>query len=89
MWPIKIPQFSPRKLKHHPGSELGGLEVEFGPLPVGKLGFGGMRNLILPNFKKKYPNLSSYTKVMTVLLKHIRVTVLGTQNMILNQNRAR
>jgi hypothetical protein len=23
-------------LKHHPGSELGALEVEFEPLPVGK-----------------------------------------------------
>jgi hypothetical protein len=36
MWPVEIPQFSARNLKHHPGSELGALEVEFGPLPVGK-----------------------------------------------------
>jgi hypothetical protein len=26
-----------RKLKHHPGSELGTLEAEFGPLPMGNL----------------------------------------------------
>jgi hypothetical protein len=44
MWPREIPQFSARNLKHHPGSELGALEVEFE--------LGRMRNLILPNFKK-------------------------------------
>ena len=58
MWPIEIPQFSARNLKHHPGSELGALEVEFGPLPMGKpdwVGFGWMRNLILPNLKKTAP----------------------------------
>jgi hypothetical protein len=47
MWPIEIPQFLTQKLKYHPGFELGALEAEFGPLPV-----GWMRNLILPNFKK-------------------------------------
>jgi hypothetical protein len=36
VWPREIPQFSARKLKHHPGSELGVLEVEFGHLPLGK-----------------------------------------------------
>jgi hypothetical protein len=36
VWPREISQFSARKLKHHPGSELGALEVEFGPLPMGK-----------------------------------------------------
>jgi hypothetical protein len=36
VWPRDIPQFSARKLKHHPGSELGALEVEFGPLSMGK-----------------------------------------------------
>jgi hypothetical protein len=34
--PIEIPQFSAQNLKHHPGSELGALDVEFGPLHVGK-----------------------------------------------------
>jgi hypothetical protein len=34
--PIEIPQFLAWNLKHHPGSELGALEVEFGPLPKGK-----------------------------------------------------
>jgi hypothetical protein len=41
-----------------------------------RVGFGGMQNLILSNFKKKYLNLSSYAKVMTVLPKHVRVVVL-------------
>jgi hypothetical protein len=36
MWPIEISQFSAQNLKQHPGSELGALEVEFGPLPLGK-----------------------------------------------------
>jgi hypothetical protein len=79
VWPIEIPQFSAQKLKHHPGSELGALEVEFGHLPLGKpdyVLFGGMRNLILPNFKIFYLNPSSYAKVITVLPKHVRVMVL-------------
>jgi hypothetical protein len=41
----KIPQFLAQNLRHHPGSELGALEVEF----------GWMQNLIVPNFKKKLP----------------------------------
>jgi hypothetical protein len=36
VWPIEIPQFLARKLKHHSSAELGALEAEFGPLPVGK-----------------------------------------------------
>jgi hypothetical protein len=36
MWPIEISQFLVQNLKHRPSSELGGLEVEFEPLPVGK-----------------------------------------------------
>jgi hypothetical protein len=68
-------------LKHHPNFELGALEVEFGSLPMGKLdwfgfGFGWMQNLILLNLKTKYLNLSLYAKVMIVLPKRIRVTVL-------------
>jgi hypothetical protein len=79
VWPIKIPQFLARNLKHHPNSELGDLEVEFGPLPISKpnwVGLGWMQNLILPNFKKNHLNLSSYAKVMTVLPKRVQVTVL-------------
>jgi hypothetical protein len=54
VWPIEISQFLAQNLKHHPSSELCALEVEFGPLLVGKPndGFGWMQNLILPNFKK-------------------------------------
>jgi hypothetical protein len=36
VWAIEIPQFSAQNLKHHPGSELGALEVKFGPLSMGK-----------------------------------------------------
>jgi hypothetical protein len=39
-------------------------------------GFGWMQNLILLNLKTKYLNLSLYAKVMIVLPKRIRVTVL-------------
>jgi hypothetical protein len=56
VWPIEIPQFLVQNLKHNPDSELGALEVKFGPHPMGKpdwVAFGWMRNLILPNFKKK------------------------------------
>jgi hypothetical protein len=41
VWPIEIPQFSARNLKHHPRSELGALEVKFGNLPMGKPDQGG------------------------------------------------
>jgi hypothetical protein len=40
VWPIEIPQVLARKLKHHPSSELGALEVEFEPLPMGELDKG-------------------------------------------------
>jgi hypothetical protein len=90
VWPREIPQFSARNLKHHLGSELGGLEVEFGPLPVGKPdygGSGGMRNLILPNFKKKYLNPSLYAKVMTDCFTKARPGYgSGRQNMTRNRN---
>jgi hypothetical protein len=33
---MEIPQFLAQNLNHHPGSEFGALEVEFGPLPMGK-----------------------------------------------------
>jgi hypothetical protein len=59
VWPIEITQFLARNLKHHPGSELGSLEIKFGFLPMGKPNwdwFGWMQNLILPNFKKKLPD---------------------------------
>jgi hypothetical protein len=36
VWHIEIPQVLARNLKRHAGSELGALEFEFGPLPVGK-----------------------------------------------------
>jgi hypothetical protein len=36
MWPIEILQFLAQNLKYHIDSELGALEVEFRPLPMGK-----------------------------------------------------
>jgi hypothetical protein len=36
VWGIEISQFLAQNLKHRPGSQLGALEVEFGPLPMGK-----------------------------------------------------
>jgi hypothetical protein len=68
-----------RKLKHHPGSELGGLEVKFGPLPVGNPIYGGVwldAKFDSTHFFKKYLNPSLYANVMTVLPKHVQVTVL-------------
>jgi hypothetical protein len=43
-----------------------------------------MQYLILPNFKKSYLNPSLYVKVMTILPKHVRVTVLegGNRNRV-------
>jgi hypothetical protein len=35
VWHIEIPQFLARKLKHHPGSQLGALEAKFGSGLVG------------------------------------------------------
>jgi hypothetical protein len=37
VWPKEILHFFAWNLKHHPGSELGALEVEFGPLPMKNL----------------------------------------------------
>jgi hypothetical protein len=79
VWPIEIAQFLARKLKHHPGSELGALEVQFGPLPVGKPDEGRVWldvKFDSTQFQKKYLNPSLYAKVMTVLPKHVWVTVL-------------
>jgi hypothetical protein len=41
VWPIEIPQVLARNLEHHPDSELGALEFEFGPLPMGKSDWEG------------------------------------------------
>jgi hypothetical protein len=60
VWPIEIPQFVAQNLKHHPGSELGALEVEFGPLPVGKSRVWLDAKFYSTQFQKKYLNPSSY-----------------------------
>jgi hypothetical protein len=88
VWPIEISQFLARNIKHHPGSELGALEVEFGPPLIGRVGFGGMQNLILPNFKK-------VTQSEFVCKSYDRFTKArpgygsARQNMTLNQNQGR
>jgi hypothetical protein len=33
---MEIPQFFAQNSKHSPSSQFGALEVEFGPLPLGK-----------------------------------------------------
>jgi hypothetical protein len=54
---------------------LGGLEVEFEPLPVGQVWWDGKFDFT--QFQnKKYINPSSDVKVMTILPKHVRVMVL-------------
>jgi hypothetical protein len=75
VWPTEIPQFLAQKLKLHPGSELGALEAEFGPLLMGKPDWLDAK-FDSTQFQKKYLNPSSYAKVMSVLVKHVRVTVL-------------
>jgi hypothetical protein len=55
VWSIEITHFSAQNLKHHPGSELGALEVEFGPLPWAnptKVGLVGCEILFYPISKK-------------------------------------
>jgi hypothetical protein len=74
VWPIEVPQFLARNLKHHPGSELGASKVKFGPLLMGRVLLDAKFDST--QFQKKYLNPSSYEKVMTVLPKHVRVTVL-------------
>jgi hypothetical protein len=57
VWPIEIPQFLARNLKHHSDSELGALEVEFGPLPTGKPDWIGVwldAKFDSNQFQKKY-----------------------------------
>jgi hypothetical protein len=39
---VKIPQFSAQNLKHHSDSDLGALEVKFGPLLMGKPDWVGL-----------------------------------------------
>jgi hypothetical protein len=57
VWPIEIPQFSARNLKHHPDSELGALEVEFVPLPLGKPGWVWLDvKFDSTQFQKKLPD---------------------------------
>jgi O-glycosyl hydrolase len=79
VWPKEISQFSARNLKHHLGSELGALEVEFGLLPMGKPDYDWVwwyAKFDSTQFQKKYLNPSSYAIVMTVLPKHVRVMIL-------------
>jgi hypothetical protein len=91
VWPIEIPQFLTQKLKHHPSSELGVLEAEFGPLPVGKPDWGGlgwMRNLILSNFKK-VPQSEFVCKSYDRFTEAHPGYGSGRRNMTQNRNRVR
>jgi hypothetical protein len=62
-----------------PSRARGALEVEFGPLPMGKPDYGWVwwdAKFDFTQFQKKYLSLNSYAKVMTILPKHVRVMVL-------------
>jgi hypothetical protein len=66
VWPREIPQFSARNLKHHPESELGALEVEFGSLPMGKPDLGGVwwdAKFDSTQFQKKVPQPKFICKI--------------------------
>jgi hypothetical protein len=71
--------FLERNLKHHPDSELGALEVEFRPLPIGKPNYSRVwldAKFDSTQFQKEFcPISSSDRKVMVVLLNHLRVRV--------------
>jgi hypothetical protein len=84
VWRKEIPQFLARKIKHHPSFELGALEVKFGPLPVGKSDYGGMQNLILPNFFKKVHQSEFVCKSYDRFIKARPGYGFGRQNMTQN-----
>jgi hypothetical protein len=75
VWPIEIPQFLARNLKHHSDSELGALELEFGPLPTGKPDWIGVwldAKFDSNQFQKNICLiLRSDCKVMVVLPNHL------------------
>jgi hypothetical protein len=80
VWPRELPQFSARNLKHHPGSELGALEVEFGHLPVGKLKFDSTQ------FQKKVSQSEFVCKSYDRFTEAHPGYGSGRQNMTRNQN---
>jgi hypothetical protein len=80
VWHIEITQNLAQNLKHHPGCELGALEVKFGPLPMGKPG--------LPNLKK-VPQSEFVCKSYDHFTEARPGYGSGRWNMTQNQNRIR
>jgi hypothetical protein len=92
VWPIEIPQFLARNLKHHPGFELGALEVKFGPLPMGKPNLGGVwldAKFDSNQFQKKVPQSEFVCKSYDRFTKARPSHCSGRQNMTRNRNRVR
>jgi hypothetical protein len=76
-----------QNLKHHPGSELGALEVEFEPLPVGKptKGLVGWKIWFYP-FSKKVPQSKFVCKSYDRFTDAHRGYGSRRQNMTRNRN---
>jgi hypothetical protein len=92
MSPIEIPQFLARKLNHHPGSELGALEVEFGPLPMGEPNLGGVwldAKFDSTQFQKQVPQSKLVCKSYDCFTKARPGYGSGRRNMTRNRNRVR
>jgi hypothetical protein len=84
VWPREIPQFLARKLKHHPSSELGALEVEFEPLPV--VWWDAKFDSTQKNFKSTSIRVRMQKDCFTEARPGYGS---GRQNMTRNQNRVR
>jgi hypothetical protein len=92
MWPIEIPQFSAQNLKHQPDFELGVLEVDFGPLPVGKPDYGGVwldAKFDSTQFFKKVHQSEFLCKSYDRFTKAHPGYGSGRRNMTRNRNRVR
>jgi hypothetical protein len=87
VWPIEIPQFLARKLKHHSSCELGALEVKFGPLPVG--GLVGCEIWFYPKKFKKVPQSEFVCKSYDRFTEARTGYGSGRWNMTRNRNRVR
>jgi hypothetical protein len=88
VWPIEIPQFLARNLKLHPNSELGALEVEFGPLPVCKPDWLDVK-FDSTQFQKKVPQSKFVRKSYDRFTKACPGHGFGRRNMSQNQNQVR
>jgi hypothetical protein len=92
VWSREIPQFLARNLKHHSRSELCALQVEFGPLPMGKPEYGGIwwdAKFESTQFKKKVPQSEFVCKSYDHFTEARPSYGSVRQNTTRNQNRVR